>query len=89
MSAPGALEDLAHQAGLTKSRTAEFSTRWSYPDRETMLRAHLSSGPAAKAIKNAGEERVTATLGNAIAPFRTAAGGYALENSWRYLLATA
>jgi ubiquinone/menaquinone biosynthesis C-methylase UbiE len=89
LSAPGVLEDLAHRAGLATRRAAEFSTRWDYPDRETALRAHLSSGPAAKAIKQVGEERVAAALGDAIAPFRTAEGAYALENSWRYLLATA
>jgi SAM-dependent methyltransferase len=89
LSAPGALEDLVRKAGLTPGRAAEFSTRWDYPDRETMLRAHLSSGPAAKAIKSVGQERVAAAASDAIAPFRTAAGGYMLENSWRYLLATA
>jgi SAM-dependent methyltransferase len=89
LSAPGALEDLAHRAGLTAGRAAELSTRWDYPDRETALRAHMSAGPAAKAIEHAGEERVAAAVGDAIAPFRTAAGGYALENSWRYLVARA
>ena len=89
LSAPGALEDLAQRAGLTTSRAAEFSTRWEYPDRETALRGHLASGPAARAIKAAGEERVAAAISDAIAPFRTAAGGYTLENSWRYLLTTA
>jgi hypothetical protein len=89
LSAPGALEDLAEQAGLTTIRAAEFSTRWEYPDRETALRAHLSAGPSAKAIKHAGEERVAAAVSDAIAPFRTTAGGYALENSWRYLVARA
>jgi SAM-dependent methyltransferase len=89
LSAPGALEDLVHRAGLTASRAAEFSTRWEYPDRETALRAHLSSGPAAKAIKQVGQESVAAALGDAIAPFRTTAGGYTLTNNWRYLLAIA
>jgi SAM-dependent methyltransferase len=89
LSAPGALEDLARQAGLTPSRAAEFSTRWEYPDRDTALRGHLASGPAAKAIKAAGKERVAAAISDAIAPFRTAAGGYVLENNWRYVLATA
>lgn len=89
LSAPGALEDLAERAGLTPERAAEFSTRWEYPDLETALRAHLSSGPAARAIGVAGEERVAATLREALAPFRTVAGGYALENAWRYLLAAA
>jgi SAM-dependent methyltransferase len=89
LSAPGALEDLVRHAGLTPGRAAEFSTRWDYPDRETMLRAHLSSGPAAKAIRAVGETRAVAAASDAVAPFRTATGGYALENSWRYLLATA
>lgn len=89
LSAPGALEDLVRAAGLTPAHAAEFSTRWEYPDRETALRAHLSSGPAAKAMKAAGEERVAAAIADALAPFRTASGGYTLENSWRYLLATA
>ncbi len=89
LSAPGALEDLARQAGLTPTRAAEFSTRWEYPDRETALRGHLASGPAAKAIKAVGVDRVFAAISDAIAPFRTAAGAYTLENSWRYLLATA
>jgi SAM-dependent methyltransferase len=89
LSTPGALEELARQARLTRGRAGEFTTRWEYSDRETALRAHLSSGPAAKAIRAVGEERVAAALSDAIAPFRTAAGGYALENSWRYLLAIA
>jgi SAM-dependent methyltransferase len=86
LSAPGGLEDLAERAGLAPIRAGEFSTRWEYPDSETALRAHLSSGPAANAIKHAGEERVEAAVSDAIAPFRTAPGGYALQNSWRYLL---
>lgn len=89
LSHSGALENLARPAGLTPRRTAEFTTRWEYPDRETALRGHLASGPAAKAIKAVGEEQVATALSDAIAPFRTATGGYALENSWRYVLATA
>jgi ubiquinone/menaquinone biosynthesis C-methylase UbiE len=89
LSAPGALEDLARQAGLSVSGAGELSTRWEYPDGETAVRAHLSAGPSAKAIEHAGEERVAAAVSGAIAPFRTAAGGYALENRWRYLLTIA
>jgi SAM-dependent methyltransferase len=89
LSAPGALEELVRRAGLIPRRAAEFRTRWEYPDRETTLRANLSSGPAVKAIQAVGEARVAAALSEAVAPFRTASGGYALENSWRYLLAAA
>lgn len=89
LSAPGALEELARQAGLTPVRADEIATRWEYPDRETALRAHLSAGPAARAIKTAGEDRVAAAIADAIAPFRTAEVGYVLDNSWRYVVATA
>jgi SAM-dependent methyltransferase len=89
LSAPGALEDLVVQAGLTPGPAVEFSTRWDYPDRETMLRGYLSSGPAAKAMRAVGETRVAAAASDALAPFGTAMGGYTFENSWRYLLATA
>jgi hypothetical protein len=41
-----------------------------------------------RAIDAAGEERVAADVSDAIEPFRTAAGGYSIENSWRYLIAT-
>ena len=59
------------------------------PDRETALRALLSAGPAMRAIAAAGEERVTVAATGAIAPYRTSSGGYAIENVWRYLIATA
>jgi SAM-dependent methyltransferase len=85
----GALENLVGQAGLDPRGADEITTRWDYPDRETALRGMLSAGPAVRAIAAAGEERVAEAVIDAIAPFRTAAGGYAIENSWRYLLATA
>lgn len=49
----------------------------------------MSSGPAVRAARTVGEDRVAAALDEAIAPFRTEAGGYAFENSWRYVVATA
>jgi hypothetical protein len=42
-----------------------------------------------KAIGVAGEERVAVAVTDAIAPYRTASGAYLLENTWRYLIATA
>jgi SAM-dependent methyltransferase len=89
LAAPGALEELAGKAGLTPADAGEVTTSWDYPDRETALRALLSAGPAMRAIAAAGEERVTVAASEAIAPFRTASGGYAIENAWRYLITTA
>jgi SAM-dependent methyltransferase len=89
LSAPGALEGLASEAGLTPRGAHEVATRWQYPDRETALRGLLAAGPAVKAIDAAGEEPVAAAVTEAISPFRTAAGSYAIENTWRYLITTA
>jgi hypothetical protein len=47
----------------------------------------LSAGPAVKAIEHAGEARVEAAVADAAAPYRTAAGGYVFENTWRYVIA--
>lgn len=88
LSEPGALEDLATRAGLAPGHADQVATRWEYPDLETAERGCLSAGPAVKAIAAVGEQRVAAAVGDAIAPFRTAAGGYAIENTWCYLLAT-
>jgi ubiquinone/menaquinone biosynthesis C-methylase UbiE len=88
LSAPGALEELAAAAGLTPRGAHEVKTSWEYPDLESALRGHLSAGPAVKAIEAAGEGRVAAAVTDAIAPFRSASGGYAIENSWRYLIAS-
>jgi SAM-dependent methyltransferase len=89
LSEPGALEHLAGQAELAPASASEVVTRWEYPDQQTALRGLLAAGPAAKAIETAGEECVAAAVSDAISPFRTAAGGYAIENTWRYLIATA
>jgi hypothetical protein len=88
LSGTGALEDLARPGGADPERTAEFTTRWEYSDRDTALPAHLASGPATRATRAIGEERVAAALSDA-SPFRTASGGYALENDRRHPVPTA
>ena len=88
LSQPGALEELVAHAGLTPHAAHEITTRWEYLDRDTALRGLLSAGPAVRAINVAGKERVSEAVADSIAPFRTASGGYAIENSWRYLVAS-
>lgn len=89
LSEPGALEQLAGQAGLTPRHSDELTTSWEYPDLQTALRAILSAGPAVRAIAANDQQRVTAAVTDALAPFCTAAGGYIIENAWRHLVATA
>ena len=86
---PGVLEQFAGDAGLTPDTA--FDTRWAYEfeDEEAMARALLSAGGAVPAIRSAGEHAVRAALVDALAPYRTAEGGYRLENEWHYLVARA
>jgi SAM-dependent methyltransferase len=89
LSADGALEALARQAGLTPSIVETVACPWEYPDEQTALRGLLASGPAIRAIQVKGEDMVRDVILNAIAPFKTRSGGYSLRNSFRYMIAAA
>lgn len=89
LSADGALEALTLRAGLNPSPVKTVACPWEYPDEQTALRGLLSSGPAVRAIQQIGEAAVRAAIQQALAPFKTSAGGYQLSNSYRYLIATA
>jgi SAM-dependent methyltransferase len=85
---PGVLEALAAEAGLTP-RTA-FDTSWAYeyPDEKTMVRALLAAAGLALVAEQVGGGIVERAMGEALAPYRTQAGGYRLENEWHYLVAS-
>jgi SAM-dependent methyltransferase len=87
LSAPGALEALAAGAGLSDAEPGALDTTWHYRDETALIRACLSSGPAARAIDVAGEAVVIDAAVDAHAPFRTVAGGYAVPNTWRFVVA--
>jgi SAM-dependent methyltransferase len=89
LSADGALEALAFEAGMTPGIVATVACPWDYPDEQTALRGLLSSGPAIRAIQSRGEEAVRDVILGVLAPFKTGSGGYHLENSFRYMIATA
>jgi hypothetical protein len=85
LSRPGALASLA--AGLEPVAARDVETVWAYPDEATLLRGLLSSGPAARAIAEAGEGRVRDAVLAAVAPYRTPDGAYRLHNVFHYLIA--
>lgn len=89
LSADGALESLALQAGLTPRVAETVECPWVYPDEQTALRGLLASGPAMRAIQHKGEEMVRDAILDALVPFRTSSGGYRLSNGFRYVLADA
>lgn len=88
LSDEGKLRALATEAGLTPLAIEDVQCPWIYPDLETALKGLLSAGPVERAIRASSFERVRDAVAGAIAPYRTASGGYHLENSFRYLLAS-
>jgi SAM-dependent methyltransferase len=87
LSADGALEALATEAGMTPGIVETVDCPWEYPDEKTALRGLLSSGPAIRAIQHVGEEVVRDVVLSVIAPFKTNSGGYRLKNNFRYMIA--
>ena len=89
LSAPGALEHLATEAGLEPLDALEVETPFVYPNQATALLALFSSGPGVRAINASGEPRAREVVTEAIAPFRGPDGSYRLRNRFRYLIARA
>jgi SAM-dependent methyltransferase len=80
---------LVREAGLTPVAMADVDCPFAYPSLDIALRAMLSAGPAEKAIRAASVERAREAIASSIAPFRTATGGYRMNNKFRYLIARA
>lgn len=89
MSEPGIVEALLERAGLEGGPWHNVECPFIYRDRDEALRGLLSSGPAAQAIERAGRENVERAIADTIEPFKNAFGGYRMENTFRYRLATA
>ena len=86
-SPPGMLEDLVEQSGFETTETGYIHLPYEYPDEATMLLAQCSSAPAVLAARTSGEAAVKDAMIGALAPYRTASGGYRLETEYRYITA--
>jgi SAM-dependent methyltransferase len=88
-SKPGVLEDLATRAGLTSELT--FDTTWAYefPDEATVRRALVAPAGIAALVGPSREEEVKDAIVEGLVPYRTADGGYRLQNEFHYLIARA
>jgi SAM-dependent methyltransferase len=87
LSVPGRLEALLEQANLSPLTSGEVDCPLEFPDLETAVRGHMSTGVAALAIRQAGAEAVQQAIAEALAPFRTSEGGYCQRNRLRYVIA--
>ncbi|HYF44583.1 MAG TPA: class I SAM-dependent methyltransferase [Acidimicrobiales bacterium] len=89
LAAPGALEALVEQAGLTAERALEVAAPFDYADIATAERANLSAGPTRMAINHAGLDAVRAAFSQALARFVQADGTVRLDNVFRVVIAHA
>jgi SAM-dependent methyltransferase len=86
LSMDGALEEAVSQAGMQPGEVEQGECLWEYPDESTLLRGLLSPGVGHLAIQLAGETAVREAVLKAVAPFRTAAGGYRMRNKARVMI---
>lgn len=88
LAEPGTLEGIAAAAGLKPAETFDVSWAYVFADDHALTRGLLSAGGVGDAA-GAREPEVRQALIDVLEPFRTAAGGYRLENTWHLLIARA
>jgi SAM-dependent methyltransferase len=86
---PGVLEEIATAAGLNPNFAFDFSFASEYPDEETLGRLLMAPAGVASLVGPEREDAVRAQIVEAMAPYRTAQGGYRLNNEFRFLVARA
>jgi SAM-dependent methyltransferase len=89
LSGVGILEDLLKQADMNVISTGEADCPFDYPNFETFWRANVSAGPIQAAIQSVSEEKLEEAVRNAVRPYQAKDGSIHLENSFRYVVATA
>jgi hypothetical protein len=89
LSAPGRVEGLLQQAGMTPLESGEVDCPFEFPDLETALRGNMSTGVAAAAIRAAGAEAVQRAMVKSFAPLRLSDGSYRVRTRFRYVIASA
>jgi SAM-dependent methyltransferase len=87
LSAPGGLERLLADVGLTPVAAGEVPLAWVYRTVDEAVRAVLASGGGAMAIEAAGEPAARAALEQAVVPFLQADGSIRMNNVFRYAIA--
>lgn len=89
LAAPGALEALVEGAGLPPERTIEVPAPYIDADVEVSVRAHLSSGPARRAIEHSGLAAVSDALRAVAEAARQPDGTVRFDNVFRVVIARA
>ena len=86
LSAPGALDALVAQAGLSMLGNSSVACPSEYPDEELFWQAQASAGPLQATMRVVGAQPLKAAVLRAVTPYQT--GSMRLQNHFHYLAAT-
>lgn len=84
---PSRLREVAGLAGLAGERIAEVFCPFDYADEDELLCSVFESGLGRTVGRRAGPAALREAVLERLAPYRTAAGGYRLQNVFRVLVA--
>jgi SAM-dependent methyltransferase len=82
LSAPGKIEGLLSDAGLTLVERGESRCDFTYPSFEICWRAQASSGPLQAAMRVIGEPKVRAAVEEAVKKYTDPSGAIVLRNTF-------
>jgi SAM-dependent methyltransferase len=88
LSDEAALRDLFARAGLDVRSIDDVPCRWSYPDEPTAIAGLECAGPVVRVAEHAGWEAVHTVTRSFLEPFKDGSGGYALTNTFRFVIGT-
>ena len=89
LSAPGVLERIASEAGLTPVDAFDLSWAYEFAGDEELGRAMLAPAGIGDLVGSEREDSVRSKIVEALAPCRTADGSYRLENEFHFLICEA
>lgn len=89
LSAPGNLEQLLDTAGLLPESAGEVDVTFHFASIDDAVSAHLSAGPARRAVEYAGLAATADALRTALEPSVRPDGSSVQHNAFRYALASA
>lgn len=89
LSAPGKLEELFEEAGLSVVESGETNCSFNYPDFETFWRANVAAGPFQGVLQVMSEEHLKSVVHDAVDGFRLNDGAILIkQNIFKYVVAT-
>jgi len=88
LSDEAALRDLFAQARLEVRSIEDVRCRWAYPDEATAIAGLECAGPVVRVAEHAGWDAVHTVTRRFLEPFGTGDGGYALTNTFRFVIGT-